>query len=526
MIRMIRATLFVLICSSLSMAQGEPVGESPIVDYIIDGSYSVQIGYALWADSGTVVCGVLAFENEHFGHIRSATLLLKGGPRSLGSPRITCQLKGKEDEEDIPLESQGISLWSTFTYGLIDLVTAGSVSSAIRAMEAIDDMMTNFSGPGLRELSYSDSVLVVDVPIENLAPTYQTLIPSKNVSAINLFVPITPRRLEGASLLIECSPVEFGAPTGSNSYLLELDADLNFVKIQGHRRRLLGGGVFSPSILRGIPKLVTTFRLPQNYSNQSIRGVAAGPENTLWVLEGFGIYRYNHDGDLLSSFGREGRGRGDFIRPVDIATGPNNQIYVLDPDLHRIQIFNEFGSYVEEWQTEYLTNATSLDIGSNGNVFVVDPKAKVIYVFSPNGRLIDSWKTSWCDPEDIAIGPEGTVGVTGRECICTFSLDGKQIGEWSTRMGASDIGIARSERLAIGECGLLHVIVNNSHVIVNNSIYIYTNTGQLLYYGSPINDAIQPHRGRDLAFTDGGRMYLAGGSTIGYFDRTLPSKRP
>jgi len=93
---------------------------------------------------------------------------------------------------------------------------------------------------------------------------------------------------------------------------------------------------------------------PVGTSNVSFRyphGITIDHKNDVYVVDSgnFEVKKFTKDGAHLLSWGGSGRGNGKFRVPYGIAYDLNAQtIFVSDSSLHRIQVFNENGSYVKQ----------------------------------------------------------------------------------------------------------------------------------------------------------------------------------
>tara|TARA_B100001123_G_scaffold375840_1_gene442105 strand:- start:735 stop:1697 length:963 start_codon:yes stop_codon:yes gene_type:complete len=103
------------------------------------------------------------------------------------------------------------------------------------------------------------------------------------------------------------------------------------------------------------------------------------------------IVRYNADGELLSEFGSVGSGPGQFDLIHGIAVDRDNRIYVSDRRNHRIQIFTEDGTFVEEWPDIWDPVAITVDV--NDFVWVLDATLNRILKYNMNGQLLDYFGT-------------------------------------------------------------------------------------------------------------------------------------
>jgi DNA-binding beta-propeller fold protein YncE len=78
--------------------------------------------------------------------------------------------------------------------------------------------------------------------------------------------------------------------------------------------------------------------------------VAVSKDRLIYVVDGVNnqIKVFDHNGKFVSSFGRQGSGRGEFRFPLGIDIDSSGKVYIADSGNHRIQIFNPGGSYIAE----------------------------------------------------------------------------------------------------------------------------------------------------------------------------------
>ncbi len=76
------------------------------------------------------------------------------------------------------------------------------------------------------------------------------------------------------------------------------------------------------------------------------------PSGELLVTDGYGnarVHRFSPQGELLSSWGEPGSGAGQFNLPHGIAVDAQGQLYVVDRENSRVQIFTPDGTYLDAW---------------------------------------------------------------------------------------------------------------------------------------------------------------------------------
>ena len=127
--------------------------------------------------------------------------------------------------------------------------------------------------------------------------------------------------------------------------------------------------------------------------NRPTRAVLSG-SGEIFVGDGYGqnrVHRFTADGELITSWGSDGTGPGQFNLPHDVTVDSENKVYVMDRENNRCQIFDVDGNYLSEWAN----------------------------VPGPNDAIIDD---------------DGIMHIaTGHEGIHLMTLDGKLIGTWGQR---------------------------------------------------------------------------------------------
>lgn len=103
------------------------------------------------------------------------------------------------------------------------------------------------------------------------------------------------------------------------------------------------------------------------------------------------VVRFNAKGEFVSEFGSVGKDVGQFDLIHGIAVDRNNRIYVSDRMNHRVQIFQEDGTPVDQWNDIWDPVAILIDV--NDKVWVLDGTLNRILRYSMNGELEDYFGT-------------------------------------------------------------------------------------------------------------------------------------
>ncbi len=165
-------------------------------------------------------------------------------------------------------------------------------------------------------------------------------------------------------------------------------------------------------------------------------------------------------------WGQVGTGPGQFNHPRGLALGPDGDVYVVDSDNHRVQVFGPDGSFRREWGSHCNLalglgcvdpdGAGPLELGDgqfqepwgiavaqDGRVYVADTWNHRIQVFAPDGTFLTKWGTygqtdraTWLfyGPRDIAIDASGRVFVTdtGNKRVVVFDQEGNYLDQWGS----------------------------------------------------------------------------------------------
>jgi DNA-binding beta-propeller fold protein YncE len=164
-------------------------------------------------------------------------------------------------------------------------------------------------------------------------------------------------------------------------------------------------------------------------------GLMIDPKGELWVADTHyhRILHYSPDGALLSEFGTEGTGPGQFLYPTGIAMDGEGLIYVSEYGGNdRIQVLTTEGKAVRSWgkygsETGEFQRPQSIALGG-GRVYVADAAGHRIQVFDQAGTFLATWGDLKY-PYGVAIDAEGNLLVAeyGRHRIAKFTADGKPL---------------------------------------------------------------------------------------------------
>ena len=127
--------------------------------------------------------------------------------------------------------------------------------------------------------------------------------------------------------------------------------------------------------------------------------IAFLPDGTFFVSDGYDntrVVKFDRTGKFLMQWGTKGNGRGQFELPHCIAVDAKRRVYVADRSNHRIQIFDEHGTFLDEWPN--IPQPHHLMITQDQHLWLSDGTTSRIAKYDLNGRLQTYWGTYGASP--------------------------------------------------------------------------------------------------------------------------------
>src|SRR5581483_8410615 len=78
--------------------------------------------------------------------------------------------------------------------------------------------------------------------------------------------------------------------------------------------------------------------------------VTVAPSGDIYVADGYAnstVHRFAPDGTLRRTWGRPGRGPGEFTTPHAVRVHPDGRVIVADRENDRVQVFSPDGEYLD-----------------------------------------------------------------------------------------------------------------------------------------------------------------------------------
>lgn len=111
---------------------------------------------------------------------------------------------------------------------------------------------------------------------------------------------------------------------------------------------------------------------------------------------------YSNNGTDWISFGKEGKGEGEFYYPTDVQI-TSKSIYVADAYNNRIQVFDKSGKFEKAIGMDQKMNAATGIFVSKDNLFSTDFENDRVMIFDLDGNLVQELSENIEKPTDLLV---------------------------------------------------------------------------------------------------------------------------
>jgi DNA-binding beta-propeller fold protein YncE len=157
------------------------------------------------------------------------------------------------------------------------------------------------------------------------------------------------------------------------------------------------------------------------------------------------VRRYSAEGKLLSSWGKRGKGPGEFALMTDITADKNGNIYTtqFQEDSDAVQVFTREGRFIRrfgrrgEKEGEF-SRPMGIAVDNAGFIYVADCCNHRVQKFTAEGKFVKAWgghgkgRGRMQYPYDIICDPRGRLLVAeyGNNRISKYSANGGLLAVW------------------------------------------------------------------------------------------------
>jgi NHL repeat-containing protein len=150
--------------------------------------------------------------------------------------------------------------------------------------------------------------------------------------------------------------------------------------------------------------------------------VIVSKNGEIFVSQGHGqgkseILKFTKDGKLIKRWGQTGTGPGEFDQPHALAFDSKGRLFVGDRNNNRIQIFDQDGTFIDQW-TQF-SRPSGIFIDARDNIYVADSESESVARNHPGwrrgirvGNVADGKVIAFIpDPVETATGTSAAEGV-------------------------------------------------------------------------------------------------------------------
>jgi hypothetical protein len=159
------------------------------------------------------------------------------------------------------------------------------------------------------------------------------------------------------------------------------------------------------------------------------RRIAIGPDDSIYVVDSGRnrIVKFSPDGQVLTTWGSEGSGDGQFKGFSSVAVDPtNNKVYVADSLNSRIQVFDSNGKFltkwsIPEWGRPYGFEDLAVD-SKTGRLYASSANMNSVLILDLNGNRISTLTPK---PPDQLDGPSA-LALSGQK-LYVLNMNGNRV---------------------------------------------------------------------------------------------------
>lgn len=146
--------------------------------------------------------------------------------------------------------------------------------------------------------------------------------------------------------------------------------------------------------------------------------IAFAENGDFFIADGYGnsrVAKFDRTGKFLLSWGKKGKGDGEFHLPHAIRIDSKGLVYVGDRENDRIQVFDQAGKYLRQFGG---FAPFGLHIDGNDVLYVADGRANKVMRMTLEGKILEQWGKSGSGPGEfklphgITAAADGTVYVS------------------------------------------------------------------------------------------------------------------
>jgi DNA-binding beta-propeller fold protein YncE len=247
-------------------------------------------------------------------------------------------------------------------------------------------------------------------------------------------------------------------------------------------------------------------------------GIAVNSSGNIYVVDWNNrrVQIFNSSGTFISKFGSYGAGDGQFAGPADIAIDSIGNIYVTEYTNRRVQKFDSSGTFISKFGSPgsgdgQFSGPGGIAVDSSGNIYVVDNANNRVEKFNSSGTFISKFGSygsgdgQLYSPWGIKLDSSGNIYIADRynNRIQKFDSSGTFISKFGS-YGSGDGQFAYPEEIAFDSLGNIYVADTQ-----NNRIQKFDSSGTFISkFGSYGTGNGQFNTPKAIAFDSSSNVYI------------------
>jgi len=125
------------------------------------------------------------------------------------------------------------------------------------------------------------------------------------------------------------------------------------------------------------------------------RGLDVDRDGYIYIANTGGsvVLKVSPEGQVVGRYGSPGSGDGELNQPTDVAVDNAGNLYVVDTENARVQVWDKEGRYLRQWR---ISGANTLDgphitWDLSGLLYVTDPEMAQIHIYDEYGAAVTLW---------------------------------------------------------------------------------------------------------------------------------------
>ena len=157
--------------------------------------------------------------------------------------------------------------------------------------------------------------------------------------------------------------------------------------------------LFFPNNSYPLDCINSRFLLDINTGANQPSDISVGPKGDIYLVDGVNnrVIVFNRRGKTKFSFGKEGRGPGEFKQPLGIDISAQDEVFIADTGNHRIQVFDAQGNFLRLFTVSSDSSEKPSDpvdvlaSAYKGYIYVSDNDNHKVRVYDKGGNFQFQW---------------------------------------------------------------------------------------------------------------------------------------